>query len=113
MSQEIKEKYLPIGTVVMLKNASKRIMITGFCIIPDEDKTKMYDYLGCLYPEGMIDPKQNLMFNHEQIEKIYHMGLEDDEEKSFKKNMKELLNKTNDTSPFKKSEPVLTKLEEI
>lgn len=25
-----KEKYLPIGSVVLLKNAKKRIMITGF-----------------------------------------------------------------------------------
>ena len=43
---EIKEKYLPIGTVCMLKNGKKRVMITGFCTIPEDDKTKMYKKLG-------------------------------------------------------------------
>ena len=38
------EKYLPIGTVVLLKEGKKRVMITGFCIKPEEDKNKMFDY---------------------------------------------------------------------
>ena len=41
------EKYLPIGTVVMLKGGKKRAMIIGFCSIPQEDQSKMYDYSGC------------------------------------------------------------------
>ena len=28
--QENKDKFLPIGTVVLLKGATKRLMITGF-----------------------------------------------------------------------------------
>ena len=31
--EEIGEKYLPIGTVVMLKGGTKRVMISGFCAI--------------------------------------------------------------------------------
>ena len=31
--EELK-KYLPIGTVVLLKGGQKRLMITGFCSIP-------------------------------------------------------------------------------
>lgn len=86
------EKYLPIGTVVMLKGGKKRAMITGFCAVPGDDKTKVYDYSGCLYPEGFISSNQTLLFNHEQIEKIYHMGLIDEEEKNFKVKLNELLN---------------------
>ena len=109
MSEQIQEKYLPIGTVVMLKGGKKRVMITGFCIVPEDDQNKMYDYLGCIYPEGALDPKQGLMFNHNQIEKIYHMGLIDDEEQEFKKKLKELLDKMQSES---NSNPELIKLDE-
>lgn len=89
------EKYLPIGSVVMLKGGKKRAMIIGFCSIPQEDKSKMYDYSGCLYPEGMIASDKILLFNHEQIEKIYCLGFSDEEEKQFKTNLKKMLEQTN------------------
>ena len=83
---EIGEKYLPIGTVVLLKGATKRIMITGFCSFDFENESKVWDYNGCLYPEGILVSTQNCLFQHDQIEKIYHMGLADDqEEKEFKR----------------------------
>ena len=89
---EIKEKFLPIGTVVLLKGATRRIMITGFCSIDSDNREKMWDYCGCLYPEGVLSSTQSCLFNHEQIEKIYHMGLSDDEEEiRFKKNLEVLL----------------------
>ena len=85
------KKYLTIGTVVLLKNGKKRIMITGFCVIPEEDKNKMFDYTGVLFPEGAIDSKQGLMFDHNQIDKIYHLGLSDEEEKQFKEKLDEVI----------------------
>lgn len=91
----IPEKYLPIGTVVMLKGGSKRAMITGFCVTGEENKEKMFDYAGCIYPEGVVSSKQILLFDHNQIEAIYHMGLIDDEEKQFKQKLVEVVNKIN------------------
>lgn len=91
-------KYLPIGTVVMLKNGKKRLMITGFCSVAENDKTKIYDYSGCLYPEGYLKSNQVCLFNHEQIEKIYHLGLADEEEKQFKTNLTNFINKMNNTN---------------
>lgn len=91
MDIEKREKYLPVGSVVLLKNGKKRVMVTGFCIVPEEDKTKVFDYTGCLFPEGVINSKQSLMFNHDQIEKIYFIGLEDEEEKQFKQKLNEAL----------------------
>lgn len=82
------EKYLPIGTVVLLKEGKKRIMITGFCAIPGDDTKKVYDYIGCLYPEGFISSNQSLLFNHDQIDKLYYLGYSDDEEKNFKNELK-------------------------
>lgn len=85
-------KFLPIGTVVLLKGAKKRLMITGFCSFDEAKKDKAYDYTGCLYPEGIISSKQMALFNHSQIDKIYYLGYSDQEEKAFKKKLVEELN---------------------
>lgn len=88
---EMEEKYLPVGTVVMLKGGSKRVMITGFCAIDGSNPNQIWDYSGCLYPEGILSASQTALFNHEQIEKIYHLGLADDEEeRNFKGKLNEL-----------------------
>lgn len=79
------EKYLPIGTVVLLKNGKKRVMIIGFMVSSDGET--IYDYSGCMYPEGVISSTEALVFNHDQIEKIYYMGLIDEEEKEFKERL--------------------------
>lgn len=84
------EKYLPLGSVVILKNGKKRIMITGFCVTAGEDK-KIYDYTGCLYPEGYISSEKMLVFDHSDIQRIYCIGLSDDEEKQFKVKLKQSL----------------------
>ena len=41
---EIGEKFLPIGTVVMLKNGTKRVMISGFCAMEGNNRNKIWDY---------------------------------------------------------------------
>jgi len=85
------EKYLPIGTVVMLNGGTKRVMITGFCAVAGKDVDKIYDYSGCLYPEGLLSSEQVALFDHEQIETVYHMGLADDEEeKKFKAKLRRI-----------------------
>ena len=83
MNQKYK-KYLPIGSVVLLNNGTKRLMVTGFCVVPNDDKTKIYDYSGCLYPEGMLSSDEVALFNHDQIKQIYALGFSDEEEKNFK-----------------------------
>lgn len=88
----MKEKFLPLGSVVLLKNATKRLMITGFYVKADENNEKTYDYVGCLYPEGVISSKENCVFNHEQIDKIFFIGYSDDEEKSFKEKLNKAVN---------------------
>ena len=91
--EEVGKKYLPIGTVVMLKGGTKRVMISGFCAINGDNTEEIYDYSGCMYPEGFLSSNQICLFNHDQIEKIYHIGLADDEEeKEFKAKLDELTN---------------------
>lgn len=91
----MKERFLPIGTVVLLKGGQKEVMITSYCIFPTNvqikngeeitpDK-KMYEYGGCIYPEGILDSNTACAFNHEQIEKVCHMGYETDIQKELSK----------------------------
>ena len=77
----IKEKYLPIGTIVLLKNGKKYAMITSYFIFPtgSDPKKELYDYGGCEYPEGVIDSKTGIGFNHEDFDKIIHLGFEDED----------------------------------
>ena len=87
----MKEKYLPIGTVVLLKGGTKRAMLTGFCSVAQENQEKIYDYSGCVYPEGYLSSNQVCLFDHDQIEKIFFVGYEDEEEKDFKERLNKVI----------------------
>ena len=88
---EIGEKFLPVGTVCLLQDGSKKVMITGFCVKSPEMQDRMFDYIGCLYPEGVISSDQNLLFDHSQIVQVFHKGYMSEEETDFKNKLKELL----------------------
>ncbi len=91
----MKERFLPIGTVVLLKGAKKELMITSYCIFPTgkqikegkevDAEQKMYEYGGCPYPEGILDSNMINAFDHNQIEKVLHMGYESDKQKELSK----------------------------
>ena len=84
-------KYFPIGTVVLLKGAEKRIMVTGYCAVSSEEQNKVYDYSGVLFPEGMLTFEQTFLFNHNQICEIYHMGLVDEEQREYDTRLKDMM----------------------
>ena len=71
------DKFLPLGTVVLLKNAKHRVMVIGYMTQILNTK-KIYDYSGCMFPEGYVASSQVLAFNHEDIDKIYYIGHNDD-----------------------------------
>ena len=58
MNEQIREKYLPVGTVVLLRNGTKRVMINGFCTMDASKPDKVYDYSGVLFPEGSLSSDQ-------------------------------------------------------
>ena len=86
------EKYLPIGTVVLLKGATKRLMIAGYCAVDQEKKDEMWDYSGCMYPEGFLSSQQSFLFDHSQIAKIYSLGYKDNEEEEFQQKLTTYIN---------------------
>lgn len=73
---------LPIGSVVMLKGAQKRLMIFGICQTEEESKQE-YDYIGVLYPEGNMGEEIRFMFNHSDVEEVIFTGFVDEERNAF------------------------------
>ena len=52
-----------------------------------EGDEKVHDYLGCLYPEGALESKDVILFDHDQIQMIYFIGFQDLEELAFRKKL--------------------------
>lgn len=61
---------LPIGSIVLLKDGEKRLMINGIMQSDASANGQEYDYLGILYPERHICDQFQYLFNHEDIAKI-------------------------------------------
>lgn len=87
----MREKYLPIGSVILLKGGTKKVMIIGFGVVADNNQSKVWDYCSILYPEGYLAENKVLMFDHDQIEKIYFLGYEEEEEIAFKKELDKVM----------------------
>jgi len=81
---------LPIGSVVLLNDGEKRLMIIGIVQANPTDG-KEYDYLACLYPEGFVGPEYTYLFNHEDISRIDAKGFADEEHDSFRSKLAEIL----------------------
>lgn len=74
---------LPIGSVVLVGNSKKKVMIVGLCQKGGAEG-KLWDYAGVVFPEGYIDPNKMFLFNNEQITQIYALGYQDAEQIAFK-----------------------------
>lgn len=82
----MEEKYLPIGTIVKLKDVPTKGMIISYLVFSEKDAGgKVFDYGACPYPVGMVEANKIGAFNHEDIEEVLHMGYIDDDEKDMVK----------------------------
>ncbi len=81
MEDKIRE-LLPIGSVVLLEGATKRVMIYGV-MQTDIETDVEYDYLGVIYPEGSMGEGSSFFFNHDQIEHVFFEGYTDEERTDF------------------------------
>lgn len=88
------KKYMPIGSVITVENNNTMIMIVGFKYY--DNNNKEYDYIGCVYPFGIGNKYSTVLFNHEQISRIYYLGYINNQERNFK----EELNNQSDFSKF-------------
>ena len=83
---------LPIGSVVTLKEGTKKLMIIGR-LQQNVNTQKIYDYAGCLWPEGYMDKDLCYVFDHENIDCLFYIGLQDIEEFNFRFELDEMMKK--------------------
>ena len=90
---------LPIGSVVLLKNAQKKITVIGLMPIKHTEAGKdiIYDYIGVPYPEGYIWQESAMIFNHISIEETIFVGYSNNEREQFVDVIQKLVEKTHDT----------------
>lgn len=77
------KKFLPIGTVVKLKDIEKYAMIAGYFPSGAAKEGYVWDYSAFPFPEGMIDNDKVLQFDNDAIEKIIVMGYQDEKQMEF------------------------------
>jgi hypothetical protein len=76
------DRYLPIGSVVLLSGGRKRIMIYGQ-MQRETGTGEIWDYVACPYPEGHLGKQFTYLFNHGQIARVFFIGSQDREEIAF------------------------------
>ncbi|WP_294499214.1 DUF4176 domain-containing protein [uncultured Gemmiger sp.] len=76
------KELLPVGSVVLLRGAKKKVMIIGV-MQKQKESGKLYDYLGVPYPEGYISADRNLLFNQESINDVVFQGYDNPERQGF------------------------------
>lgn len=96
----MKKKYLPIGTVVKLKEVDKLALIAGYFPRGASREGYVWDYSAFPYPEGMIDNDKVLQFDNESIEKIVVMGYQDEKQMQF---MRVMMNKADELKSYGKN----------
>ena len=85
----MEDKYLPIGTIVFLKDDIVMHMIVGY--LSKDKEGKLYDYLSIPFPYGMMTTNAVLPFNHKDIEEIIFNGYKNEKFDEIKKYLDEYL----------------------
>ncbi|MGN1083923.1 MAG: DUF4176 domain-containing protein [Lachnospiraceae bacterium] len=93
------ERVLPIGSIVRLKGGNKKLMIIGYCKRGKNNPDEIFDYAACLYPNGFMSAEQTIIFNHDNIERIYALGYQNEERFAFEEQLREAIDKV---KPFEK-----------
>ncbi len=84
------EDYLPVGSVVLLKNAGKKLVVIGIKQVVEEDHRE-FDYMGLLYPEGYLTKELIYVFNHEDIMDVIFRGYHNPEREQYLAKMEDYL----------------------
>lgn len=76
------EELLPLGSVVVLKDGSKSLMVIG--TNQYYSKGEQYDYVSVLYPEGHLNKDSFFLFNQEDIREVKYIGYVSAELQAFR-----------------------------
>ncbi len=84
---------LPIGSVVLLKDSTKKVMVAGVCQRGANNPEKIWDYAGVVYPEGYLSADKMFLFDNEQIAQVHALGYQDAEQLAFKEKVTDAMKK--------------------
>ncbi|MFR9271948.1 MAG: DUF4176 domain-containing protein [Clostridia bacterium] len=89
MNRAIGERYLPLGSIVVVKGSAKKVLIIGRAVIGTmHGESRYFDYVGCTYPEGLVGDAV-LYVNHTDLDEVIQRGYEDEEEERMQRYIKE------------------------
>lgn len=83
-------EYLPLGSIVKLKNDNNLIMIEQRMVRP-KDENYYIDYRAIPYPMGVFNESMYIYFNADEITEIIFTGYNDPENKGYELALKESL----------------------
>ncbi len=75
---------LPIGSIIRAEGGTRYLMICGR-IVTAEGDDKIYDYVGCLYPEGIAGNDSLFFFDRDAVEELLFVGFQDQQELAFRR----------------------------
>ena len=105
------KRYLPIGSVIKLKNNNKSIMITGYYSVEYASDLEIYDYSGCAYPEGVMIKSSCCSFNQSDIKEVLFEGYKTNEYTTLTNSLNEIDEEVMSTGEPELKEVVFDKLE--
>lgn len=82
---------LPLGSVISLNGVEHRIMILGYARYKENDKSQLYDYVGCYFPEGYTGNKNGVIFNHSDISSLFYLGYTNADSVAFMQKVNEVM----------------------
>lgn len=89
------ERTLPIGSVVVTKNGTKKIMIVGYYQYKAGDTSHIYDYIGVGFPEGFIRDDEFVLLDHANITHVLSLGFQDEQRFEFEEKLKDAISGKN------------------
>ena len=73
------QKYLPLGSVVILNGGIQKLMIVGRGLnVKKDNETFFFDYGGVLFPQGLTGD-QLIYFDHVGVAKVVSYGYMDED----------------------------------
>lgn len=86
------KRLLPIGSIVTVDGAKKRLMIMGTHLNRADDDT-LYDYVGVPYPEGYLGKDIMFLFMHEDVVDVSFVGFVNAETQLFEAYYQQMMEK--------------------
>ena len=93
-----KAKYVPLGSIVLLKGGTQKLVVIGrgLQVRSGDGKIYFFDYVGVPYPQGLTGD-QALYFNIDMISKVLFEGFSDGDDKIVTDSINEYLEQHPDT----------------